>query len=224
MDLVGGFMERSKIVGFLATQYSNVSLRAQKWALLATNIIVAVVSCIVYRNLVYVILICCLAVVDLLTTVITINKIKNEPTLSIVNIIHGSILFCLLNFLIYGSLCLVDYDVWWIFFIIVTVEVMSVVVAYIVAIRILIPKSIERGTNKMGVAEIAPGAAGFISGTAAMFLFNLYKPSINVAIYIVVSLLCLLICIVGLGLSIQSCRLYLISKYKVSNEEINNAK
>lgn len=217
-------MDRTKVIELLAKQFNDISLRMQRWLYLAINMFFAIVSYIVYRNLVYVLLISGLIVVDILTTIITLNKIKNEPILTIVLIIHIIISFCLLNFLMYGVLSVFEYNVWWIFFIIVGIESISVIISFIISIKILIPKAIKRGNNKTGLGAIAPGAAGFVGGTAATFLFKLYKPSINVAIYFVVSSLCLLTCIFGLGISIQSCRLYLIKKYKVSNDEIQAVK
>ncbi len=143
------------------------------------------------------------------------KKLRNEFSKIILCVAEFLILCVTCDMLMFGLYNLTDSFVWWAFGIIIGTEFVSLTAGFLI-IKPLVRRVMNQGNAapEYGIILIW----SIIGNVTASILMHIFNPSDNIIAFILISIICIVVCLFMLPVPIQIYRAYLIKKYRITCE------
>lgn len=206
-------MEREQAETYVKN--TMISMPQGKWFILAALLcVVFAIPCLaIYHDIIYIVI---TAIMIFSAVIICIvggsKKYRNEYIFSVLGTTVILILCTLFNLLMYGISMYISNFVWWAYMILIFFELVALIGSLF--INKLIVKKVSNNKGNAYRVSIALSAGIFGHGLASVLMY-IFRPSENIIGFVLVSLICICVCLFILVATSQIYRASLIRKFDI---------
>ena len=208
--------EQAGIYVFKSLNIEKTASKGFQYKLLIINLIFIGISALLYRGLVFIIIVSITASLDILFT-IAFAKRKLQLFKATLLLIIQKMVFCVAaNLIVFGMYMLVQKFVLWEYIVSIAIQLFAF------AINFILEKKYAKGFKYSDDILKAEGKAGSVAGFSSalgLILCRIFSPSLSVTVMLLASLLNLMVCLMSFAVMMSIHKAYLIKKYNLNIEQ-----